>query len=112
MLPTDPVKVTLSGQEYLLRFTMPRLIEVSVRSGFGFYTLYAKAVTADYNAIMWVLWCGLTIPENVALKDASPQAIAALMDTHDTLGIIDAMKLAFEASMSKTPNPPAPPTTG
>lgn len=91
---------------------MPRLIEVSVRSGFGFYTLYAKAVTADYNAIMWVLWCGLTHPDNAVLQNAAPEAIAALMDTHDTVGIITGMKAAFEASFSKTPNPPAPPTTG
>lgn len=108
---TDSIKLTLAGQVYNFRFTLPRLKDINNLTGKGTTQLMLEASQLHYGAIEMLLWAGLAHPGNPRLKDATSADTAALFNLKDSRAITAAFLAAFEASFGpaeNTENPPKP----
>lgn len=111
---SDSVKLTLAGQEYKFRFTMPRLKEINNLTGKGTTQLMLEASQLHYGALELLLWAGLAHPGNPKLRDATVAETAKLFNLKDSRAITSAFLTAFEASFgpaedgTETENPRKP----
>lgn len=103
MMPTDPVSVSLSGTDYILRFTLPRLREMNVRTGKGTAVLLAELTQLNFDALAWLLWAAVTHPGNPTLKSATPEQVLELVDAEHLRDVIQALAAAAEKSFAAAP---------
>ena len=116
----DSITVTLKGQPYVLRFTIPRLRQLAQRTqsianpvGVGLLQLTQAAVLRNYDAIVMLLWAGLAHPDNPGLKDATQEDVEQLITLGDAQPIIDAItaliKMEFpKKAVNGAPDPQQP----
>lgn len=108
MTGTEPVKLTLAGQEYSLRFTLPRLREMNSRTGKGTSQLLSEAIGLNFDALLWLLWAAIAHPENPTLKSKSPEQIMVMLDLKDTGNYLDVLSQVLDGSFEKRAEPGEP----
>lgn len=101
MNPSEGVKLTLKGQEYILRLTIPRLREMSSRTGKGTRQILLEAIGLNFDSIVWLLWACIAQPENPKQKDLSFDQAMALFDPQETGAVVDGLSRVVEASFMK-----------
>lgn len=112
MNPTEGWKLTLKGQEYVLRLTVPRLREMNSRTGKGTRQLWLEASGLNFDSLTWLLWAAIAHPANKAVKDITVDKVMDLYDLIETGSICGVMADVITGSFKKgDPADPQQPTT-
>lgn len=101
MTGQDTVTLKLGEVEYVFRFTLPRLRELTEKTGKGVRELMFQATTFNFIALDWLLWAGLANPENPELKAMKPEKVLTLYQLDDAQNIIKAIDAAYTVQFAK-----------
>ncbi len=107
MTPTEGKEITLRGKTYTLRFTLPRLRELSQKSGKGLYDLNLSSLTLNVESVITLLHAAIAHPGN-ELGKATVDQVAELMDVADLRPVSQALNEALGEILKPAENPPTP----
>lgn len=107
MTPTEGKTITLKGKTYTLRFTLPRLRELSQRSGKGLYNLNLESLTLNTETLILLLWAAIAHPAN-DMQKATVDQVADLLDVQDLRPASQAINEVLQEILKPTENPPTP----
>ena len=112
-MENDSITIMLGGKQYVLRYTVPRLIHLARRTrsetspaGLGLLQLAQAAVQRNYDAIVLLMWAGLAHPDNPDLKNATVENIGDLLTLSpgETQAIVDAIALLYRTEFRPAVN--------
>lgn len=120
MIPSEAPVVRVGDQDFILRFTVPRVREMEIRSGKTLTQMAAGLVQLSLDSATWMFWAAVAHPDNPAYKDAAPpspvgtkpSALESLLNLQDfqpvVNGLTAAFKQAFPQFYEKPVNPQLP----